>query len=400
MENKNVQLQEAGDADIPYIRIGTSYYKKVRKPLSSGDTAAVLILWAIECIRQDHGKDFLSRIPKYDGFCLVPSHLHYQKAVMNFYNKYHPFAHQPQAGNFDKTLTFLRHIFGQQLELGLDYLKILLLYPMQTLPILCLVSSERETGKTTFLNFLKAIFGENMTINSNEDFRSNFNAEWATKLIIGVDETFLERRDISERLKSLSISKYSKVEAKGVDREEIEFFGKFILCSNNEDNFIFIDRDETRYWVLRVPQLSCNNTSLLNELKMEIPFFIQHLIDRSFHTQKQTRMWFTPQQIATPALSKLKRNYRNRLENELAQILLFLLDTREPEVQQISFCVLDAQDWLKNKGIKGYDALSVKKLLQQIWQLRPASNSNSYLQYRIGLDDNVYDTKPLSRYYE
>ncbi|MEO8416781.1 MAG: primase-helicase family protein [Ginsengibacter sp.] len=72
------------------------------------------------------------------------------------------------------------------------------------LPILCLVSKERNTGKTTFLNFLKAVFVDNMTINSNEDFRSNFNAEWANKLIIGVDETFLDRKEDSERIKSLS----------------------------------------------------------------------------------------------------------------------------------------------------------------------------------------------------
>ena len=76
-------------------------------------------------------------------------------------------------------------------------------------------------------------------------FRSNFNAEWANKLIIGVDETFLDRKEDSERIKSLSTSKYYKIEAKGQDRQEIEFFGKFILCSNNEDNFIMIDREKS-----------------------------------------------------------------------------------------------------------------------------------------------------------
>lgn len=40
----------------------------------------------------------------------------------------------------------------------LDYLQLLYLYPIQKLPILLLVSEERNTGKSTFLNFLKAIF--------------------------------------------------------------------------------------------------------------------------------------------------------------------------------------------------------------------------------------------------
>jgi hypothetical protein len=154
----------------------------------------------------------------------VPDHLNYERVIENFYNRYNPFLHEPKAGYPTKTLVFLNHVFAEQLDLGLDYIKILLMHPTQMLPILCLVSTERNTGKTTFLNFLKAIFGDNMTLNSNEDFRSNFNAEWAHKLIIGVDETFLDRKEDSERLKSLSTSKYYKIEAKGQDRQEIEFF--------------------------------------------------------------------------------------------------------------------------------------------------------------------------------
>lgn len=227
-------IKEVAVKSENYLRIGTSYYKKVKKPLASGNHVENLLLWSAEIIRQDHGKAFLAGVSKYDGFCLVPSHLDYKQSVGTFYNLYHKFEHIPKKGYPTKTLQFLNHIFGEQLKLGIDYLKIMLLNPTQRLPILCLVSKERGTGKTTFLNFLKALFGNNMTINSNEDFRSNFNSEWASKLIIGVDETFLDRIEDSERIKNLSTSKYYKVEAKGKDRHEIEFFGKFVLCSNNE----------------------------------------------------------------------------------------------------------------------------------------------------------------------
>ena len=176
-----------------YIRIGTNFYKKVKKPLASGDLMVVLLPWSIDTIKLDHNKSFLSDIAKYDGFCFVPNHLNYQRIVGQFYNKYYPFAHEAKEGIPVRTLAYLGHIFGDQLEYGLDYLKILLENPTQILPILCLVSNERNTGKTTFLNLMKAIFGDNMTINTNEDFRSNFNSEWAHKVIIGVDETFLDR---------------------------------------------------------------------------------------------------------------------------------------------------------------------------------------------------------------
>ncbi len=122
---------------MEYLRIGTIYYKVVQKPLASGDRVEILLPWSVECIKQDHGKAFLSGIPRYDGFCLVPAHLSYQRKIENFYNRYSPFLHEPVAGYPKHTLVFLNHIFGEQLELGLDYFEILLLYPTQILPILC-----------------------------------------------------------------------------------------------------------------------------------------------------------------------------------------------------------------------------------------------------------------------
>ena len=89
------------------------------------------------------------------------------------------------------------------------------------LPIILLVSEERNTGKSTFLNFLKAMFENNVTFNTNEDFRSQFNSDWAGKLLIVGDEVLLNGREDSERLKNLSTTFTYKVEAKGKDRTEL-----------------------------------------------------------------------------------------------------------------------------------------------------------------------------------
>ena len=91
------------------------------------------------------------------------------------------------------------------------------------------MSSERNTGKTTFLNFLKLLFEGNVTFNTNEDFRSQFNDDWTGKLLVCVDEVLLNRREDSERIKNLSTARSYKAEAKGRDRREVEFFGKFVL---------------------------------------------------------------------------------------------------------------------------------------------------------------------------
>ena len=112
---------------MDYVRIGTTYYKSVRKPLASGDYTEMLVPWSIECIKQDHGKGFFSSIRRYDGFCIVPGHLNYKREIDNFYHRYHPFPHSPDVGYPKQILLFLNHVFGSQLDIGLDYLKVLLL---------------------------------------------------------------------------------------------------------------------------------------------------------------------------------------------------------------------------------------------------------------------------------
>jgi hypothetical protein len=227
---KEKELQDTGR----YIRVGTTLYKIVRRPLISGDFIEERRVWNYETLRQDHSKDFIAQIEKFDGFCSVPSHTNYQRTIGTFLNQYEPINYSPAAGDCPQTLAFIAHIFGEQLEMGLDYMQLLYTMPLVRLPILLLVSVERNTGKTTFLNFLKAIFASNMTFNTNEDFHSQFNSDWANKLIIGVDEALLDRREDSERIKNLSTAISYKAEAKGKDRQEVEFFAKFVLSSNNE----------------------------------------------------------------------------------------------------------------------------------------------------------------------
>ena len=218
-----------------YVRIGTTLFRIINQPMMNGSFRKIRVEWKMSVFRLDHGKDEAALIPKYDGFCTMPSHIDYRLNVNNFYNLYEPITHIPKEGEFNHIQSLIEHIFGEQYELGMDYLQLLYLKPTQKLPILLLVSEERNTGKSTFLNFLKALFQENVTFNTNEDFRSQFNADWAGKLMIVVDEVLLNRREDSERLKNLSTAHSYKMEAKGKDRYEVQFFAKFVLCSNNEN---------------------------------------------------------------------------------------------------------------------------------------------------------------------
>ena len=363
---------------IPYMRVGTTMYKQVNQPVVNGGFTKRLIPWTASAIKVDHGNDYLSHVPKYDGFCTMPSHIDYQPVVGSFLNLYQPIDHVPVKGEIPHIESLIRHIFGEQYDLGVDYLQLLYMNPVQKLPILLLVSEERNTGKTTFLNFLKAIFQENATFNTNEDFRSQFNADWAGKLLIVVDEVLLSRREDSERLKNLSTAKTYKVEAKGKDRMEVQFFAKFVLCSNNELYPVIIDKEETRYWVRKVAHLESDDTSFIDKLKAEIPAFLYYLQHRKLATDQQSRMWFSPKAIHTEALDKIIRNNRPRLEVDMSEVIFDIMD--KMTVTSVQFCLEDLMALLTFAHVKAEKSL-VRKILKDYWKLLPAPNALTYTTY-------------------
>ncbi len=386
--------------NLPYIWVGTSIYKISEKPLASGDTITVLITWNIETLRRDLTNDQIKQIPRFDGFCCLPSHINHKREISNFYNEYHELSHTIHEGDCSNTLEFIKHIFGEQNELGLDYLQLLYLYPVQMLPVLCLVSRQRGTGKTTFLNWLKAIFEKNCTINTNSDFRSQFTSDWANRLLILVDEVLFDRKEDSERIKHLSTARSFKSEAKGKDRIEIEFFGKFILCSNNENNFIYTDNEEIRFWVRKVPpfagELEKTLNTLFSNLVSEIPAFLHYLKNRKLSTTKQSRMWFTAEQIETDALRKLKNTNRTKSEKEIANHIIHVMELEELDV--IRFTLFDIVNLLSKSGSK-IEISEVKTILKDKWEMKHQENSNPYDKYDLAFDGTVSFSKAKGRFY-
>lgn len=364
--------------ESPFVRVGTALYKIVNQPRLNGGYVKKRIVWNNETLRQDYGKDYLANVPKYDGFCTVPDHVNYRQVIDNFLNLYEPIGHQPKEGDFSHIQALLHHIFGEQYELGMDYLQLLYLQPVQKLPILLLVSEERNTGKSTFLNFLKAMFRNNVTFNTNEDFRSQFNSDWAGKLIIVVDEVLLNRREDSERLKNLSTTLSYKVEAKGKDRDEIAFFAKFVLCSNNERLPVIIDPGETRYWVRKIHHLENDDTHFLQKLIEEIPAFLYFLQHRTLTTQNVSRMWFSPKQTETAALLKIIRCNKSKYEVEAAELIKEIMECME--IDSFSFCLNDLLILLNLSQVR-IDKHWLRKIVTEDWKLTPAPNGLTYTTY-------------------
>ena len=389
------------------MRVGTTYYILIEKPLISGDKITFLSRWNRETIVNDLGKSYLSKIPKYDGFTCIPNHLHFQQIIENFYNTYNELPYKPATESLTSeelkkqipfSLNFLVHIFGKQIDLGIDYIKILLIYPSQVLPILCLVSKERSTGKTTFIKWMKEVFGLNMTYIKGDSFGSQFNSDWASMLLVAIDEVFFDKKEITERLKYLSTTNKDKIEAKGKDREEAEFFAKFILCSNNEDNFIQIDENEIRFWIRKINPIKQENTEFLKNLIAEIPAFLKFLKDRKFSTQKFTRMWFTPAQIRTKALQKLVFKNANKLELKIIELLYEFFESNED--QEIHVVPQDILSMVNRMFRPTYWTRNdVRNVLKDSWKLEPQKNGLTYIRYDIDFSGNFYQNNAVGRFF-
>lgn len=306
-----------------YIRVGDDYFEKIFVPNEIGLPEFRLARRSKSTITDDHGKKIVDHIQKFKAFFVKPDHVNYQEVIDGCYNSYKPFEHTPSNDpDCPRVLNFLGHIFGDQIDLGLDYIQLLYQKPTEKLPILSLVSKEQKTGKTTFLEFLKAIFTGNMAMIGNDQLESNFNGSWTDKLIVACEESFIEKKRTVEKIKALSTGKRAEVERKGIDSSEISFFAKFILNSNNETNFTLADETDTRYWVRKIPPVQNSDPNLLADLIEEIPNFLCFLNQRKLSVpKKEDRMWFAFWRIKTEAFKKLVEANKAGPQRELITIL-------------------------------------------------------------------------------
>ncbi len=361
-----------------YIRVGTDYYQITTKPNLNDEYERCLLKWKKDTIKDDFGKEFLKSIEKYKGFIMKPSHTNYQQVVGGFFNQYYPLEIKPKQGIFPNTEKFLRQLFKEHYDLFLDYIGIIWHQPSQILPILCIVSEERHTGKTTFLNWLKYIFYKNMGIVSSKDLESDFNSDWIGKLIIAVDEAKFEKRSTMDLIKELSTAKFQNSHKKGIEKYEIPFIGKFVLTSNHVNDFISIDEKEIRYWIREIEPFHEPIPNLSQNLEEEAPAFLYFINNRQIKTKKTTRMWFKKSEIHTSALDNLTGQIQLNLENEIKTCLIETIE--DFDLEEIKFTLKDLVALMKDYQFKvNYSQL--KNIIEGKWCLKKSNNSTSYKKY-------------------
>lgn len=427
-EKKEVQFVRHEDAD-KYMRIGPDWIKIVKKKNSFGEIEEEMKPWSVAEINRDYrmGKNadhFINQLLRFDDFCNEPSwNGDYKRVHDGCYNLCAPLKWDYIPGKFPHTYKFLKHIFqgsatidmegeyivenpilADQFTVIMDWLSILLKHPKHPLPVPILVSKENGTGKSTFLKWLNMIFGSNMCILGNDQFKMKFNGHYITKFIISIDEGFLDvdKKSEKERLKQLVTANAAYLENKGMNVTKVAFYGKLIICSNDADRVMKIDEGESRWFVVKVPvipqkQLTGKelldigyktisgkvveeektylvpdvNPDLEQLMKKEIPAVIAYLRDRNIFHPRVSRLWFDPEWFITEQFKIIVDQTKNRVDRVFEdwiaeQFLLYKLPLLRYPMNHLTEVFNDP----KNSKYR-IDAIELKAYLQDRKKMKP-----------------------------
>lgn len=395
-----------------YVMIGTTIYKRGIIPGLLGEDNLEEVLFPIDQKTLEHeyqnagsARQAFYRIPRYDKPINEPSHTSYQQVFnfsmegisTNLYNIYNKVTWKPTEGEFPNILRFIKHIFSEkeltwngktfpQYEMGLDYLKVLWMKPKYFLPILCLVSKERRTGKSTFGDLLQMIFQQNCKDVPVSALSSQFSSYFANSLIMKFEESYMNRKEMVDKLKHYSTARTIALEAKGKDAHQVNSFIKIVILTNDIDNFALVDDDEVRFWVIQVPKLEQKDLDLdlLGKMQKEIPAFLNFLQERPYTVPYSDRMWFPEKLLMTEALANVQRNSKSRSEKDLEAVVTdyFVQAYSAGLINDpvVHLAIGDITKLLDNKVSKG----DVRQTLQIKMGKEPTSNSRDYDYYTGG----------------
>jgi len=318
---KTMIKSKSNQKDFRFCRVADLYYQMVEKqdpnPYSH-QTISVLIQRKINELKSDGIQiNDPNVVPRFVDFINYPSNIDYKRNIDNFFNLSYPSKIVPIEGEHPNIDNLLKHIFQDQYNLIMDYLTILWRDPLQILPIICIVSEIQHTGKTTFVNLMNMIFGQNAVTISSYEFSQKFNALYATSGVICIEESCFSDPAIKEKIKQLSTSYTIQYRNLFIGYKTIGFYGKFILTSNNELDFINLSPTDIRFWIVKPKKIETFDPSFHSKLESEIPQFVYTLTNRKIETPNDSRMWFDPSLLKNDALNNVIENSQSNCAKEI-----------------------------------------------------------------------------------
>ncbi len=396
-----------------YLRIGPNWMKMIEVPNKYSEPEPQLIPWNIGEIERDYKRfpGFVASIKKYDAFCNEPDWTDkYEREHNDCYNLANPIQHGMAAGGWPTIYRFLKHIFrgegsihfyenGAAIEcfmlsdvftVAMDWLNIAYRHPKSPLPVPILVSKEYNTGKSTFLKFMQAIFGaNNMAILSNDLFKMSFNSHYITKQFIAIDESFLDvdKKAEKERLKQLVTADTAFLQNKGIDVKQFPYYAKVIMASNDADSVMKMDDQEDRWFVVKVPKIATGEKDPDMEMKMrkEIPAFLNFLNTRRIAHPRKDRLWFEPKHFITAQFMEIVANTKDFLEKQLEIFIeQQFLDFRQA---QLHYDPLTLKDQLNDRIKWKLNENDIRDKLKNRYGLTPEDKPSRF-KFPIGFENS------------
>jgi|GEM_PF-1614632 len=342
-----------------YKRIGCDYYRIIEK-LDEHDKAMMeLVPWKESIINKDYVnrgyRNFYDTIETFDAFDTAPAHHDDYKPFIEtetgrLYNRYKPLSRQPQKGSWDTIKGYLQHIFTERIVQSIDedgkvvgespawiaymdYWTVMYRFPLVRLPGVALVSAKKKTGKSKLLELNCAMWEGNATMLGNDELNDDFNGDWVSSQFAGVDETLLDKKHQQEKMKRRITGFREQMRTMYKDRERTKLIAKFHFTSNNVDNFINIDDDEFRYWIIEVGDPKRKDNKLLQKMIAEIPALFHELKTRTIVHPDIGRLWFADSVLETDARKNVASNSKGWCENDIRGWLQDkFYNTRWPEL--------------------------------------------------------------------
>jgi hypothetical protein len=416
-DGRKLKLKKHSDADL-YMRIGTDYFKRIFNVNKFGEVEESLDKWNIATIKSDYVhngyKGFMEQIEKYDTFCNLPCntdeyrlihHVFLQDKISKNYNLYVKPQFILQKGSYENIFNYLKHItnsdgkdlgkLGDKLTIMLDYLTILYRFPREILPVIILVSKTQKTGKTTLFDLLKLMYGTNAAILSQQMFDTNFNAHYIQKLLIMLDEVKIKTKQDKNKIKQMTTSGKNYLQFKGVDPKEIDTYSKLMIASNDERNFMEIETDDVRFWVLKVPTLTKRDPKFLEKMRVEIPAFLHYISSREIIHPNEDRGWFEFNYLRTEQRETIIETTKPVIERDIEDFLDNYFN--DYPVPDLNIGLQDLRDLIIKNSQYGHSKNNIKRTLSDVYneKLSVKTKKCHYITgFKEGIGGNiVFDLK-------
>ncbi|HUV85338.1 MAG TPA: primase-helicase family protein, partial [Methanosarcinales archaeon] len=255
-----------------------------------------------ETAKHHWGKYAVEQAPYLNGVTTDhPDNFNYRFIIGNKLNRNYPLPYTAKPGGWKTIERTLRHVFGEYYEQMLEYHAVMLKYPEWKLPVILLLSSHNETGKSSVMELTAKMMGQNAKKIRSGDITNKFTGAWVNAQFGYVDEqsTGLEKWKQNPIIKDLCTAETAISEDKGRPTEQIKCNLKLWMASNDVFTAFPVELEDKRIWPILVEKIDRNN--MINRaaykalLEQEIPAYMYYLLNEiEINLSSPHRTYFDP----------------------------------------------------------------------------------------------------------